>query len=684
MSASSPHNDFGILQQIFADMANNVKYDEIQHLLVLTYEFDDQQLLNLLSGRRLADNLELQRNQLKFIADMRPVVIYDARKTRDFNQLPHFLDLLPVNSGAYRCHHAKGYLFVTKKSVRLVLGSFNLTRTGLFQNREVFIDFAWSDKQTVDIAILKDFTRLLEDGYEQWAQPASSAARNAIVATLKERIAHWDNEAVTSSRYLLPSGYKNFKSAQGLNLLAEIWNSISDTAPQKVLAVSPFFDKGEICFADNLANAVGAPNQIQIVTDDANILKLGKCHFGAKHAGQIRTLNLIPALINEQEKTRIANSNDGARLDGLEISRALHAKILVLCNGEKHLVYMGSANFTVKAWNEDNQELGIVEIHKGNAEKLFKSILESLGAEQVNAYDRLKEFATDTEATDDEDYISQIGYPDFLNGIRLEGAPDGAGLLFHFFCESSADLAKYDIHWGHTKLVINGYQSQHIPRDQAYMPLRGGRNLSFVPHEAPTQTYLLPFIHDAALVQQQDLMLFPSAEDWLEYYLNPNHLFGLGTDEWLPGDDQDKEAPIGGGEDTVDRDANIVIAMQRYLNLFSRVEAEFQHRAKAIVKETFDNETTRTRAIEQKIIEPLRVYFRLLEQDHKRKPSQANDDVFLFRLGELLLMCIALAVILPQLNSLTDVLAKELDPLRTSASAVQRTYIDFVKKQITQ
>jgi hypothetical protein len=47
-------------------------------------------------------------------------------------------------------------------------------------------------------------------------------------------------------------------------------------------------------------------------------------------------------------------------------------------------------------------------------------------------------------------------------------------------------------------------------------------------------------------------------------------------------------------------------------------------------------------------------------------------------------MCIALAVILPQLNSLTDVLAKELDPLRTSASAVQRTYIDFVKKQITQ
>ncbi|MCL5444425.1 hypothetical protein M3M44_09240, partial [Lactobacillus johnsonii] len=81
-------------------IANDVRHDPVQHLLILTYEFDDQQLVNLLSGRRLSDNLELQRNKLKFIAEMQPVVIYDARKTREFNQLPHFLDLLPVNPGA--------------------------------------------------------------------------------------------------------------------------------------------------------------------------------------------------------------------------------------------------------------------------------------------------------------------------------------------------------------------------------------------------------------------------------------------------------------------------------------------------------------------------------------------------------------------------------------------------------
>ncbi len=670
--------DFGILQQIFADVANDMRRDPLEHLLVLTYEFDDQQLVNLLSGRRLADNVELNRNQLRFIADMHPVVVYDARKTREFNQLPHFLDLLPVNPGAYRCHHAKAYLFVTRGSVRLVLGSFNLTRGGLFENREVFLDFFWSDKDTDDLAVLRDFRRLLAEGYSQWAQPAAASVRIEIANALDERIARWQAQSKQNRSVLLPSGYARLDEKHGLQRISEIWKTVSNAPPQGMFVVSPFFDKGEVNLADRLAQELGVPNEVHIVTDEANITKLGRRHYGPGAESQVRKLNLIPAAINDVERSRIARANEDARLDGLQINRPLHAKILILCGGSHHLVYVGSANFTLKAWNGDNQELGVARIEEGNADALIARILDAFAADASDAYGRLGESPSDPQAEDDEDYVEQAGYPNFIDSIQLEDDLNGRGLVFRFQTAMPARLQDYDISWGRVSLSIEGVCAKPIARDQAYMPLQGGRNLLFGLREVPDQAYLLPFVHDAALTRQQDLLLFPSAEDWLRYYLHPAGSTGRDDGEYLPGDER-----AGGGDDDsmIDREANVVVSMQRYLDLFSGVEAAFHRRAQEIAVTAVLDGTSRSKEIERCIAEPLRFYARLLEQEHQRKSSLALDEVYLFRLGELILLCKSLVAMLPELAGLAQTLSVDLTA--TSASPALHTYLDFIKEQLS-
>ena len=676
MKHSAARVDFGILQQVFADIANDK--NPVEHLLVLTYEFDDQQLANLLSGQPVADNFDLRRNHLKFIADMNPVIVYDARKTRDFNQLPHFLNLLPVNSGAYRCHHTKAYLFVKRDSVRLLLGSFNLTRGGLFENREVFTDFQWSKSATDNLDILRDFSRLLRDGYAQWAQPAAAAARIVIANVLDARHAQWQKPSATNKCFLLPSGYKLHDDQHGLQRLAVLWRRVSDAPPDKVLAVTPFFDQGKECFADALAKAVGVPSQLHIVSDEEAITKLGRRHYGPGARNQVRNLSLISKVIKNNERERISGANDGARVEGLQLNRRLHAKILILCSGKDHLVYAGSANFTLKAWNGHNQELGVAEIKAGSADKLISNILEAFAVEPSNAYERLGEGASDPQATDDEDYIEQAGYPEFIEAIQLEGDPGGRGLVFRFLTDEPELLQRYDVYWGRVHLSIEGCCANPIVPEKAYMPLHGGRNLRFTVCNAPNLSYLLPFVHDAALTRQQDILLFPSSEDWLNsYQLTAGRPRSRDENEYLPGENDTAEQSDAS---TAERESNVVIAMQSYLNLFAGVEATFHKRAQEIATPAIANSSTRAEECERRIAEPLRVCASLLGQEYKRKSGSVNDEVYLFRLGELILLCRSLAKLLPELMSLACEMAERLNVPATNSASL--AYTNFIREQL--
>lgn len=680
MSARAVTPDFGILQQIFAEVANEAAADPIEHLLVMTYEFDDQQLANLLSGKLLADNTELRRNQLKFIADMQPVVIYDTRKTREFNQLPHFLDLLPVKAKAYSCHHAKAYLLVTRDTVRLVLGSFNLTRTGLFENREVYAEFCWSARQSADLGLLAEFGKLVRHGYT-----LAQASRHAIADKLDARVSAWTSSEKTAesatSRVLLYSGYDlpdSTRGAGGLETLAELWRAMSPVAPRKVFAVSPFFDGGgDKLFFDHLAQTLGEPEALQLVTDELNIIKLSKRHFGALDSGRARTLNLIPSELGQAERQRIAKANEITNVEDLQISRSLHAKILVLCSGKQHLIYLGSANFTRKAWLGDNTELGVVTRGDGSADKLIALIVASLGASSDNAYPRLKDFPDGGEQDEDEINATQAHYPEFLDKVVLEADLSADTLVFHFGTEYSARLQDYEITWGAKRLLIEGDRSRPLALRETGIQLQGGRNLRFVFRAAPEHAYLIPFTHDAELTRQQDLLLFSSTEDWMQYCLYPESISAGSEDECLPG--QEASRPVQ--DQLAERDGNVVVSMQRFLNLFGRLEAEFDARTKSIAALAEDN--LKLREWERRIGAPLRVFAGLLKQDRRKNHAAVVEQVYQFQLGELLLLCRSLAKSHGCFAASFDALAKSLAlELHGSAAGGLGVYLEFVRTEV--
>jgi hypothetical protein len=130
---------------------------------------------------------------------------------------------------------------------------------------------------------------------------------------------------------------------------------------------------------------------------------------------------------------------------------------------------------------------------------------------------------------------------------------------------------------------------------------------------------------------------------------------------------------------TDDRAANVVVAMQRYLNLFACVEAAFHDRADEIAAEQFVDAAGRARECEKRFMEPLRVYARLLEQEYKRTSGPVAEQVYLFRLGELILLCRTLGTMVPELADLANEFAPGFATPQPSTNLA--TYMKFVKER---
>jgi len=675
MTTPERQPQFYSLQQIYDDVIGNARHDPLVRILVLTYEFDDQQLVNLVSSRSLKDEFDLRRNHLRFIAGLEPVVIYDARKTREFSQLPHFLELVPIRARAYSCHHSKAYLIVTEKTVRLVLGSFNLTRTGLFSNREVFADFLWSEVETTHLPVLQSFVGLLREGYADHAQARFSESLRSLADLLDGRLQSWGKGDMASIHRLLASGYPMPGARVGIHSLAEQWRAISDKPPVSVFAVSPFFDQGNTFLADRLAAAVGAIERLHLVTEESNVGCVSKRHFGQ---ARICKLSLVTANADDAERARIAAANDMAQLGELQVQRKLHAKILMLCGAnDRHLVYLGSANFTDKAWNGDNHELGVTQIVEGRADALIQSILRSLAIVVDDVYASLADTIDKPPVADDEEYCGQPGYPDFIERIELATAEEQGTVQFCFYATDLTRLADYTIVWGKTALTVAEARSQALSIDEVYTRLFGGKNLTFTCKEGDGVSFNLPFIHSPELVKQQDLTLFRDPEDWLMYYLYPPAPGAGGVPEHLPGEGDDELPPDVVPD--VDRESNVVIAMQRYLTLFGRVEEEFARRADKIL--AMPPGAERETACQKRIVEPLRVFAELLLAQRCKQPAPANRLTWYFQTGELALFSNRLGAKLPALKALSHTLVARLREQPPAADAVLNTYVEFCARQ---
>lgn len=648
------------LADVFSDIFTSAEKDPLEHIAILSYEFDDQQVLNLALQKPLAEQFDPRTLHFAQLAETVPIVIYDARKTREHNRLPHFMELLAVRKPIWTCHHSKAYLIVTKARVHLILGSMNLTASGLFTNREVFESYSWTSGDTEDLQLLAQFVSAVQKGYANFV----SGPLESALDTVRRRLEDWQGLSADGSAALVHQGYDE---QSGLESLSAAWKvQFGESMPDRCIAVSPFYDRGstEEVFARSLRRAFPGLQRLDVVTDEAVLVKLSRRHFDAIPRVSVFAIGkeILPS-----ERTRIAAANAGVDLTGLMLTRKLHAKVLVLSRGEDSLVYIGSANFTQKAWTGDNHEMGIARVDKRSADQLLSSMEASLGFLAIDRFGELPDtpICSEDEPGEDE-YQDLAAYPEFVLGIELveSDVPDKMQFQIAVAQDDHQKLEDYRVSWGPHEIRFFGGCSQDLSQELLLSCLLGGRNLLFAWKKNLSTTFFLPFRHAPGLFAKRDRFVFPTAEDWMLHYLGVESQSWRQPDEFLPGDpamlEDDPARRMAAA-----RNGNPVIRVQQYLNLFSRVEAEFTGRAKNVLGSP---EAEQSQRWESQISNPLETFARVLLRSRL-------DEEGLFKLGELILFVRDLRRVSIFAQPLLTSLLTKLPP--SSTDRVSNEYLMF-------
>lgn len=635
MAAKGTNDEFFNFSDLFSEVLTLLDDDPIEHFIVLTYEFDEQQLLNLAVLRSLEEEKEIGKSGLKLLSSIRPVVFFDARKTKPFGRLPQFLELHPCKTVGFSCHHSKAYCIVTRKTIRLAVGSFNLTFSGLFRNREVIESWCWRSEDSPDTHLLFEWIAFLRQQYLTEAQESSASALSAALTTIEKRTSGWLKPAESTSHFLA-SGYGNGK---GIDALAAQWNKwFPDQEPGRLFVVSPFFDEAPQgnCIAAKLIEQFPLLSDIEIVTDESAFNNLSQIHFGPAAKRKRATLRLIPESLSESERQRIERQAAGKTKD-LVISRPLHAKILILSSqGGIGLAYLGSANFSVKAWLGANREFGLVW-RINDATTLRNGVLSALSVSPEDRFNELPLLPPEKPPKPDEESVEDESlFPDFIDYIVLEPLDAEDRLVFRIKCSDISRLSEYDVHWADLKLSLIDGCSQIIRLDEFRNVLLGGRTIEFKPSSDPSKSFWFPFQYSGELVAEREALMHSSSWDWLNFYLNPDYEGGNEDPENLPKFGGMPPVPPPTSPIDVDREANCVIAMQRYLSLFSSIEATFDTRLTAVLK--VEDAVAREQALKTQVLDPLAGLAALLEREPAKRPEDR-----LFKLGELRLLLSSLA-----------------------------------------
>lgn len=679
--AQGASDDFYNFSDLFSEVLTLLDDDPIEHLIILTFEFDEQQLLNLAVLRALEEDKEIGKSGLKLLSSIRPVVFFDARKTKPFGRLPQFLELHPCKTAGFSCHHSKAYCIVTRKTIRLAVGSFNLTFSGLFRNREVIESWCWQSADSPDTHLLFEWIVFLKQQYLSEAQESSASALSAALETIEKRTSDWQIPAESTSHFLA-SGYGN---ESGIDKLVEQWSDwFPNQGPDRLFVVSPFFDEAPHgnSIAAKLVERFPLLSDIEIVTDESAFNNLSQIHFGPESNRKRTALRLISESLSENERQRIERQTAGKTKD-LVISRPLHAKILILSSsGGIGLAYLGSANFSVKAWLGANREFGLVW-RIDDASSLHRRVMSALSVAPDNHFNELPPLLPPEKPpkVDEESVEDDSLFPDFIDYIVLEPFEGEGRLVFRIKGSDISRLSEYDVHWADLELDFIDGSSQIIRLDEFRNVLLGGRTIEFKPRTDATKSFWFPFQYSGELVAEREALMHSSSWDWLNFYLNPEYEGGDEDPESLPKLGGLPPVPPPTSPIDMDREANCVIAMQRYLSLFSRIETTFDTRLSAALK--VEDLVAREQALKMQVLDPLAGLAALLE----REPVKRSEDR-LFKLGELRLLLSALARKSPA--TLHECFAQSLARLETAMNQTQgrdllsSDYLRFVTNMGTE
>jgi len=685
--------------------------EHIKRIMALTYEFNERQLLNFISRRDL--RAEAQNSPLSEIERIRPLVVYDAANTQEYSHLQHLLELHPWNSRAYGCHHSKAYCLITYSKIHLVIGSFNITKFGLFRNREVFDYFEWDieGKPGQEGHILRQWVDFLDQGYLQRTKASGRTALKGVIAALEKCRPDEDeaeNSALVFSGYEMKDKDDKAVNVKGLDQLEALWRRWFKEEPTGLFVVSPFFDTKKPYIASAFKERFKELSEISICTsEDA---KIWKGNFGdVAHP----KLFHIPKKTGQEERAAIlakAKRDDISISENQTFQRNLHAKILLLFNAENNngLSYVGSANFSRKAWlgPNPNQELGVarrVDDITDLRGKIMKGL--HIAIKSVKPPDSLPP-VDPNKPEDDESKPMPNRFPEFIDYIVLELCPDKKRAHFLFYKRTDKkefDLKadKYEVKWGSEpaplRFKLEGeddpthFTSRWFESGEWPSRLEGGRNLAFYyrgngKDEGPIW---FPFQYSEDLIKNSEYLSNRTSSAWLRNHASKRRKNN--GDNWDKGNKGDKKGDKGDNSLEEDRKANTVIAMQGYLRDFGGVEDNFR-------KIVADLKKARGRQgrgpnywesiAESDVFSKLDEFFRIIRMEYAKDPD--TREAYAFRLGELLLLVRELSRELSINPSICEEIEKELGkiedqlppaPAQEGEASTLRAYLGFVREK---
>lgn len=611
--------------------------EELKTLIILTYELDEAALFDVC----------LVNNQnSKSIHAVKPVVFYDVRKTKEFFNAPPSVELIPYYKSGGK-HHSKAYLFSTDSEVHLILGSLNLTKSGLLRNREVFKHFMCSKTDVDSASLIKDFITFLEGNY---LQRESDNLKDSLVH-IKSLIGSFEaNEKI--HYHLIHSGY----GEDGLRQLSNVWESqFPDETPDNTFIVSPFFDAAENNIVRELDEFDLKPALLHLVTARglSEKLPISKPYYleAKKHVDLkvYESDNLIlPGTEESLEIKRFEQQGRSIKADR-EFYRELHAKIWIMSKGSRSLVYFGSGNFTINGWLGRNCELGICSWVECSIETLLPSLRsEYRFSDKEVSTDLFCDKLVIDDAGDDIERFKH--FPAFIKSVELVGC-ENESVQFRFDLEPGEEkkFTEYSIKWGDSVLRITDLKSQLFDL-KTCLNLLLKRSLSFK-HTSSSDEYFYPYLFDKEVMAKAKLVDFNSSSDYIESFIGgviDDHETDIFHEKY--GQPEIKELVSS----SINRDDNLTIKLQRFISLLPALD----RRLDDLLAEVRGSKALKEIHIKRYLKEPIDDIVSFIESEFRSESSQA---ALIFRLTELLLI-------------IKNKKAEELSSVETSLQNILNSY----------
>lgn len=451
-------------QNIFDEIVSdpNDKSCKLATSIVLTYECDPMYLYQFVGYKHVIGEKNPVLNPLEKLKG-KCIVAMDGKRLQKQFSYPLNVDLISIKNSGFGCHHSKAYCFIVEdnnykiKRIILVLGSFNLTHSGLFENRETLAVFKLSCEDNKFLPVFKDFSAILRE-YDVEKDNGFCDVADTIdrfIDSLKI------NEDLASCPRLLSSGYKRVTS--GLDQLFNIVDQ-KGLIPKTLIVVSPFFDRREPYLIDQFKKKYrNTLSEFVVVSDNDGYQQIinKKTKFNQSALASFNICYQIDKNISDSER-RFLSKHD-PRLKDISASRSLHAKLIFLLdkNGQG-IVYMGSANFTRKAWGigtNNNKEIGFVQDLNMRISKVsIKPFLEGLFGAKITRicpeklYDEIEIDNNDRDEIDEPQILSYISQATL---IRSKKDDSFALIIFKMVKPVPSVLYPIKAQWCDRTFVIN-------------------------------------------------------------------------------------------------------------------------------------------------------------------------------------------------------------------------------------